>query len=140
MAQRYVSQLRMMSVMSVPPVGLASAGAGIFEAIHVFNLTEGSNFNTLLSNRTTGSLGFGLARETEIVCGVRKADNSFETMSYTFGAKDMGWEKEVSVCSEIDSSCFAVLLFTHKRGVIRCCFFVSRMLPVYVDGCIAVRG
>ncbi|CAM9806230.1 unnamed protein product [Scytosiphon promiscuus] len=41
-----------------------------------------------------GSLGFGLARETEIVCGVRKADDSFETMSYTFGAKDMGWEKE----------------------------------------------
>ncbi|CAM9689873.1 unnamed protein product [Pylaiella littoralis] len=41
-----------------------------------------------------GTLGFGLARETEIVCGVRKADNSFETMSYTFGAKDMGWEKE----------------------------------------------
>ncbi|CAN0124837.1 unnamed protein product [Ectocarpus sp. 6 AP-2014] len=41
-----------------------------------------------------GSLGFGLARETEIVCGVRQDDGSFEKMSYTFGAKDMGWEKE----------------------------------------------
>lgn len=43
-----------------------------------------------------GTLGFGLARETEVMCGVRKADNSFERMAYTFGAKDIGWEKEVS--------------------------------------------
>ncbi|CAM9157308.1 unnamed protein product [Hapterophycus canaliculatus] len=50
-----------------------------------------------------GSLGFGLARETEIVCGVRKADNTFETMSYTFGAKDMGWEKEADKMGEKDA-------------------------------------
>lgn len=56
---------------------------------------------------TTGSLGFGLARETEIVCGVRKADNSFETMSYTFGAKDMGWEKEVGFESLVLCLCSA---------------------------------
>ncbi|CAM9670189.1 unnamed protein product [Ectocarpus sp. 13 AM-2016] len=40
-------------------------------------------------------MGFGLVRETEIVCGVRQDDGSSENMSYTFGAKDMGWEKEL---------------------------------------------
>lgn len=63
----------------------------------------GSNVDVWNRLLWTGSLGFGLARETEIVCGVRKADNSFEKMSYTFGAKDMGWEKEVSACSAIVS-------------------------------------
>lgn len=39
------------------------------------------------------------------MCGVRKPDNSFETMSYTFGAKDMGWEKEVSQpCQTFETS------------------------------------
>ena len=45
---------------------------------------------------TTGSLGFGLGREAEVICGVRMADNTFERMTYTFGAEDMGWKKEVS--------------------------------------------
>lgn len=44
----------------------------------------------------TGTLGFGLGREAEVICGVRKADNTFERMTYTFGPGDMGWEKEVS--------------------------------------------
>lgn len=41
-----------------------------------------------------GTLGFGLGREAEVICGVRKADNTFERMTYTFGPGDMGWEKE----------------------------------------------
>lgn len=45
---------------------------------------------------TTGTLGFGMGREAEVICGVRKADNTFERMTYTFGPGDMGWEKEVS--------------------------------------------
>ncbi|CAB1100843.1 unnamed protein product [Ectocarpus sp. CCAP 1310/34] len=51
-----------------------------------------------------GSLGFGLARETEIVCGVRQDDGSFEKMSYTFGAKDMGWEKEGDLMGAKDAN------------------------------------
>lgn len=49
-----------------------------------------------LAISTSGTLGFGLSRETEVMCGVRKSDNTFERMAYTFGAKDLGWEKEVS--------------------------------------------
>ncbi|CAN0127872.1 unnamed protein product [Ascophyllum nodosum] len=41
-----------------------------------------------------GSLGFGLARQTEVLCGVRKADGTYEKITYTFGAKDIGWERE----------------------------------------------
>lgn len=50
---------------------------------------------------SAGTLGFGLARETEVMCGVRKADGTYERMSYTFGAKDIGWEKEVGQSCEI---------------------------------------
>ena len=52
-------------------------------------------FGFLLMLLATGTLGFGLGREAEVICGVRKADNTFERMTYTFGAEDMGWEKEV---------------------------------------------
>lgn len=51
---------------------------------------------SVLGLLTTGTLGFGMGREAEVICGVRKADNTFERMTYTFGPGDMGWEKEVS--------------------------------------------
>lgn len=44
---------------------------------------------------SSGTLGFGLGRTAEIVCGVRKDDGSYERMIYEFGPSDMGWEKEV---------------------------------------------
>eukprot|EP00904_Undaria_pinnatifida_P005145 jgi/Undpi1/1760/HiC_scaffold_11.g05149.m1 len=54
-----------------------------------------------------GTLGFGLGREAEVICGVRKADNTFERMTYTFGAEDMGWEKEVWI--DIDETIESIL-------------------------------
>lgn len=110
--------------------GSAGKGARTFEALNVWDSADGLKRRVFFcsesanqigqSNRpikstnqtpTTGSLGFGLARETEIVCGVRKADNSFETMSYTFGAKDMGWEKEVSWASLLCTPYMLIVLF-----------------------------
>lgn len=42
----------------------------------------------------TGTLGFGLGRTAEVVCGVRKPDGTYERMTYEFGPADMGWERE----------------------------------------------
>lgn len=73
--------------------------AGAYEQCYSADLYNTSNslYRAVLPplHRLAGTLGFGLARETEILCGVRKPDGSYETMSYTFGPKDMGWEKEV---------------------------------------------
>lgn len=75
---------------------------------------------TRTRTRTTGSLGFGLGRETEIICGVREGDDSFETMSYTFGAKDMGWEKEVSEWVRMHCDYFLFQSMTpYRRGLVR---------------------
>lgn len=52
-----------------------------------------------------GTLGFGLGRETEVICGARRADGSYERSIYTFSAKNMGWEKEVSSRRSLLSEC-----------------------------------